>query len=165
MRLDLILFLVATIIGVVLFLTYRTKSKPGLTPIEVVLTSGLIISLTSAVFVSVSLNLNFAETRNAQRSNDVFQIANAVNLYDLDNFSQDETIKTIPTCPTIKEIGILEGNINLLSILNQKYILSFPVDPSEGTTAATGYFICQDNDRFKVSAPHAEGGRVIQMVI
>ncbi|MCA9387244.1 hypothetical protein KC669_04390 [Candidatus Dojkabacteria bacterium] len=165
MRLDLALFLVTVLFAVTLYISYRTKTKPGLTPVEVVLTSSLIISLISATSINISLNLNFAESRNAQRSNDVYQIANAVTLYYLDNYSGGENIKEIPECPVIEEIGIIDDTVKLYDKLSREYLVNFPIDPSEGNLAKTGYFICQDGERFKVAAPYAENGRIIQITM
>ncbi len=146
-----------------LFISFRTKSKPGLTPFELFLTSALIITLMSSVLYMVTTNENFAETRNTQRSNDVFQIVYAVNQYFADHDAEEESVDFIPVCPRIREIGIGENKVDLATILIDDYVLSLPWDPVNGTFSSTRYFICREGERFVVSAPDSENQRVIQV--
>jgi hypothetical protein len=163
MRTDLILIGLSIFLIGVLFVSFRTKSKPGLTPFELFLTSALIITLMSSVLYMVTTNENFAETRNTQRSNDVFQIVYAVNQFYADHDAEEDAVDFIPECPRMFEIGIGEGRVDLATILIDDYVLSLPWDPNGGTFAATNYFICREEERFVVSAPGAENQRVIQI--
>ncbi len=126
MRTDLILIGLSVVLIGLLFISFRTKSKPGLTPFELFLTSALIITLMSTFLYMVTTNASFAETRNTQRGYDVFQIVNAVNQYYADHNAENDSVSFIPECPRMFEIGIGEDKVDLASILVDDYVLSIP---------------------------------------
>jgi prepilin-type N-terminal cleavage/methylation domain-containing protein len=142
----------------------NTKQTKGFTLIEILVVVALIAILAAVTFIAINPAKNFADTRNAQRSADVGQILNAVTQYTSEQGQAIADLGTIPACPTTSKIGSGASNVNLATLLVDKYIVGIPKDPSNGTDADTNYTICQTTGgRVEISSPGAENGKVISV--
>lgn len=128
------------------------KKYKGFSLIEILVVVALIIILATITIVAINPAKNFRDTRNAQRSADIMQILNAVTQYTSEEGNLLTGLGTIPACGVTgaehgTEIGTATGNVNLAGVagsgLVEEYIVAIPTDPSGGTDADTGYFICQ----------------------
>ncbi len=130
----------------------------GFTLIELVVVIGVLAILAAIVLVAVNPGRQFAQSRNAQRSNDVTQLLNAIHQHAVDN---NGTVTALVTT-TAQDAGT--GGANLNSILVPTYISSMPIDPSGGSAAATRYSVIRDaSDRVTVTATGAELSRTISV--
>lgn len=143
------------------------KRYEGFSLIEILVVVALIVILSTITIVAINPGKNFRDTRNAQRSSDVNSILNAVTQYTTDGKILPTGIAACdPTDPTIgTPIGTATGNVNLGAILtgtgDADYMVSIPVDPSEGNAENTGYVICTIGTRVQIAAPNAEDDKVI----
>jgi len=139
-------------------------NKKGFTLIEILLVVAAIAILAGIVIIAINPAKQLGDTRNAQRHSNVLTIANAVNQYYIDNEEWPGTIDTGGTCGNelVQEICktgyTCSGKTNISNlVLNQKYIVSLPIDPLGGTSDGTGYYITKStNDRITICAPDAE---------
>jgi len=163
----LLLFLV-TAVSVIFFLNialhyYRHISK---TAVVIMIT---LLGLTMGTgLAGLSLIKEQPAARNAQRSNDVQVIVDAVWTYAGDVGFTPDKLNFIPACPVnnndpmFGEIGLLGGKVDLQHYLGADYLVQMPVDPYGNSEGATGYTICLNQDhRFVVAAPLAENGKMI----
>jgi type IV pilus assembly protein PilA len=148
--------------------TLRSSQK-GFTLLEILLVVAAIAILAGIVIVAINPGKQLGDTRNAQRRSDVTTILNAVYQYSVDNngnlpanvaVSADCTLATNEIC---KAGGTCTGLIDLPElVLNQKYLVGIPNDPSTSTTNGAGYHIAKNaNGRVVVCAPGAEQGATI----
>jgi hypothetical protein len=163
----LLLFLV-TAVSVIFFLNialhyYRHISKTAVVIMIILL--GLTMGTGLA---GLSLIREQPAARNAQRSNDVQVILDAVWTYAGDVGFTPDKLNFIPACPVnnndplADEIGILSGKVDLQHYLFPEYLTQIPEDPSGRSQGATGYTVCRNQDhRFEVAAPLAENGKMI----
>lgn len=104
-----------------------------------------------------------ASSRNAQRRQNINSILNALSQRTLDNFGvwhSDCGGETVMLPVTATFIGTAE--LNLSQCLVPDFISVVPADPSDGTSANTGYTVMRDSGGFiTVAAPGAELGEVI----
>ncbi len=137
--------------------------KPGFTLIEILLVVAAIGILAGIVILAINPNKQLGETRNAQRRADVTTIINAVYQYSIDNngtipasitATQTEICKTGATCTGLIDLSVLSDN--------EKYLTSFPFDPTGASTNGAGYEIKKTaNNRVTVTAPDAEQSATI----
>ena len=137
--------------------------KPGFTLIEILLVVAAIGILAGIVILAINPNKQLGETRNAQRRADVTTIINAVYQYSVDNngtipasitATQTEICKTGATCTGLIDLSVLSDN--------EKYLTSFPFDPTGASTNGAGYEIKKTaNNRVTVTAPDAEQSATI----
>ncbi len=140
----------------------KSTSK-GFTLVEILVVVALIAILTAITIIAINPAKNFADTRNAQRSSDVSTILNAVTQYSSEQGHSVDDLGTIPLCTaTPAHIGTGVGNVNLATLLVDEYVVSIPMDPSDGTEADTNYTICKTaGNRVQIDAPGAENSKVI----
>lgn len=148
-------------VGLIFFfnITYRYRGK--LNSIDNVIIFVVLVAVMLFVINLVNYTQGYADTRNAERSQDVQILADAVFIYMQDYRAKIYDLGAVPTCPVTKDIGTAKGNIDISSRLSDT-LASVPVDPGSGTAEDTGYTICiTDSHRIMISAPHAEKGKLI----
>jgi len=143
----------------------NSRKTKGFTLIEILVVMALIAILAAITFIAINPQKNFADARNTQRQSDVREILSAITQYGSESGNSYSTLGTIPTCTTNVNNSAIIGtdNVDLASKLVTGYIVSIPVDPSNGTAANTGYKICTTGGRIQIDAPNAENGRVISV--
>lgn len=139
------------------------KRYEGFSLIEILVVVALIIILATITIVAINPGKNFRDTRNAQRSSDVNSILNAVTQYTTDGkpLSAFGTIAECTDGATPIGTGTNNANLTTLTEAANDYIVSIPMDPSNGTEANTGYTICTIGTRVQIAAPGAEDGKQI----
>lgn len=162
-RPDITLIIISALLIIVLIQSFSKKKQPGISAQSVFLIGAILVSMSATAFYILQTNETLEEFRNTQRSNDVYELVNAIQkFYSSNNFPEDQFI-TVSNCPARKEIGEGVNKINLEELLVDEYINYIPWDPLFGSTEATRYYMCRDEDRFVVSAPKAENERQIEM--
>lgn len=153
-----------------LFASFFASKQKGFTLLEILLVVAAISILASIVIIAINPNKQLGDTRNAQRKTDVNTILEAVYQYSLDNNgtlpaglvsggctsanTTAEVCRVGATCTGLTDLSVLT--------LNEKYVVSIPVDPSEANVNKTGYYVVKTgNNRVTVCAPLAESSASI----
>lgn len=110
----------------------------GFTLIELLVVIGIIAILAAIVLVAVNPARNFAQARDTQRRNDIYQVLNACHQFAVSNNG------TFPPSITSTQADIGTSSLNLAAVLVPDFIPAIPEDPSTGDPATTGYTIYQD---------------------
>ena len=147
------------------------RSQKGFTLLEILLVVAAIAILAGIVIVAINPGKQLGDTRNAQRRSDVTTILNAVYQYSVDNNGNlPAGILTDASCATAtneicKAGGTCTGLVDLPElVLNQKYLVGIPNDPSTSSTNGAGYHIAKNtNGRVVVCAPGAEQSATISV--
>lgn len=151
------------------------KFKKGFTLIEILLVVLIIAILAVVVFVSLNPAKRLADSRDSRRTTDVDSILSAVHSYIVDNKGALPTGLTTGMAAQL-QLGTAGGaaisttttpctvaanaKVDLTTPL-AKYLKTIPTDPSNGTSAATGYAIQVDaNNIVTVSACNSENASV-----
>jgi prepilin-type N-terminal cleavage/methylation domain-containing protein len=145
----------------------------GFTLIEVLLVIAILAILATIVIIAINPSKQLGESQNAQRRNDVKAILDAVYQYALDNNGQfpagidgpGNAEECIGSTNIICTEGTNCGNVSLDElVLDDKYMVDIPSDPTAGDSEYTGYYIVQTSrNRISVCAPSAYGGEVIMV--
>lgn len=120
-------------------------SKKGFTLIELLVVIGIIAILAVIVLVAVNPARQFAQARNAQRSNDVNTILNAIHQNAVDNNG------TFPGAVALCSAPDPTAAATLAALLAPVYTSIMPTDPS-----GTDYTVCVTSGRYTVAAPGTE---------
>ena len=132
-----------------------TKFDLGLIFVVVAFIIAMIVNL-------VIFSKGYADTRNAQRSEDVMIISQAVAEFMQTSRYRINELGVVPICPQTNKIGTATGSIDLSVKLQETSLVTVPLDPSGGTAADTGYAICiTESSRIEVIATRAENGKII----
>lgn len=126
---------------------------------ELLVVIGIIVILFSVIFIAVDPARRFAQTRNANRREDVRDIVEAVLTYMVDNTgnypsgldsvtTSGQVIGTSTSgCDsTCTATTTVSSCLDLSSSLVGGYTVEIPKDPKTGTTANTDYFINRTSD-------------------
>lgn len=149
-----------------------SRRRGGFTLIELLVVIGIIIILFSVIFIAVDPARRFAQTRNAQRREDIRDILEAVLTYMVDNTgdyppgldslqSSAQVIGTATTgCDTTcTATSTVSSCLDLSNTVGGYYIARIPYDPKTGSSANTDYWINKlDNGRLDVGACDPELG-------
>ncbi|TAK05642.1 hypothetical protein EPO33_00640 [Patescibacteria group bacterium] len=143
----------------------------GFVLIELLVVVGIVAVLFSVIFVAVDPAGRFAQTRNANRREDVRDVVEAVLAFTIDTGndppgldSPGTSSQVIGTAPsgcdiTCTATTTLPSCLDLGGALVGGYIAEVPKDPKTGTDANTDYFINRTADgRVLVGSCDPESG-------
>ena len=131
------------------------NKSSGFTLIEILVVIGIIAVLAAIVIIAINPARQFAQARDAQRSNDLNAILNAVGQRFADGkgiFSGcPDTIPQGTASTSAKVIDMATGGSGVnFSCLAPTYMSALPIDPSNPTAPSTGYKIWQDSSNGRI---------------
>jgi prepilin-type N-terminal cleavage/methylation domain-containing protein len=134
----------------------KNTNQKGFTLIELLIVIGIIAILAAAVIIAINPGRQFEQAREATRWSHVNSIANSVYSYAIDNGGN------FPTCDDELEVGAAGDfgtaidAIECEDDLVDTYMAALPLDPQDGSGAATGYLISTDGTRIKIKSGAGE---------
>ena len=141
------------------------RNKKGFTLIEVLLVIVIIAILAGIVIIAVNPGRQISQANDAQRTNDVRAILDAVHQSAIENRGAFPTSITGLADPTVStEIGDTAGMVDICADLVPDFLVALPTDPTDAaatyvdcdTAYVTGYFVSLADGRITVDAPGAE---------
>lgn len=153
------------------------KASKGFTLIELLIVIVIISILAAIIFVVVDPAKRFADARDARRRSEVVSILNAVLRYQVDNNGSlpsgidavpgsSQVLGTNPSgcnsgCPATTTVAAC---VNLSGSLVDTHLAAIPVDPLNGSTGNTGYYINRTTSgRLLVGACNPENAATISV--
>ena len=147
-------------------------SGKGFTLIELLVVVGIIIILFSVIFIAVDPARRFAQTRNAQRREDIRDILESVLTYMVDNTgnyppgidsvtTSAQVLGTATTgCDTTcTATTTVASCLDMTNTVGGYYIARIPYDPKTGSEVNTDYFLNKlSTGRIEVGACDPELG-------
>lgn len=155
----------------------QTQNQNGFTLIELLVVIVIIGILAAIIFVAIDPARRFGDARDARRRSEVVSILNAVLKYQVDNDGDLPTgidavtgsFQVLGTNASGCNSGCgafttLAACLDLSGDLVDEYLASIPVDPEDGTTGNTGYYINRTaNDRITVGVCNPENAGAISI--
>ena len=145
---------------------YIKISKLGFSLIELIVAIGVAAIISGTLLYFLNPASQFAQARNNQRTSHINIIASAVRSRMTDNHGIFQTnCSSGPLPSTTTQMGSGAGNYNAEPCVVPIYISVMPLDPSVGTSTATGYSIIYNSTtaQITISAPNAELGQTISI--
>ncbi len=133
---------------------------------EFVIVMALLVILSTVIIVILNPTQQYSRARNIQRTSHVNAIAEAVRQRIIDNHGTFQTNCSVGALPTTStQMGSGTGKYNIEPCLVPVYLSVMPLDPSVGTSSATGYniFLNASSGIITVSAPYAEVSTTISV--
>ena len=132
--------------------------KLGFTLIELLIVVGIIAILVVVVFASLNPLELFAESRNAQRWSNVSELLTALHVYTVQKEgvvpNQDQWSEgvyyvlgtSVKGCAeTCGSIPVTDRCLDLTDMLKSKKISQIPIDPLQGDSNNTGYYVYRES--------------------
>ncbi len=137
-------------------------NKKGFTLIELLIVIAIIAIIAGVVFVALDPLTRFQDSRDSRRWGDVTGILSAVKISQVDNRGTyvsplsslaNTTTAMIGTTTSTCAAASTTASVDLSALVTGGYLASIPMDPSNGTAAATGYYIVKyANGTVKIGA-------------
>ena len=115
-------------------------NKKGFTLIELMVVIGIIAILAALVLVAVNPLRQFANARDTQRRNDIYQVVNAIYQYTVEN---DGNLPAGIPIGEANAANLGSAGVDLAPVLVPTYMPGIPFDPVNGTEADSLYSIFQ----------------------
>lgn len=148
-------------------MTNLKNEKKGFTLLEILLVVGIISILAGIVILAINPTKQLGDTRDAQRRSDVLTILNVIYQYSIDNDGDLEGIadgSDLTTADTCTDEGTDAYDLeDALAGTTETYLVSIPVDPTEGVVDTTSAYYVTYSDttgRITVCAPNAENNTI-----
>ncbi|MCR4263564.1 MAG: type II secretion system GspH family protein [Candidatus Roizmanbacteria bacterium] len=150
---------------------FNSARMHGFTLVELLVVIGILAILTAVVLVAVNPGKQLQQARNTERRAEVNTILSAITAFlaDPDNTATlpDVQLCSLGPVAVYADATAVAPDVNLSGVA-PIYVAALPEDPTTGGVdlGDTGYEICladATNQRYRVSAPAAEGGITVEV--